>query len=879
MSSQIYYIFYEAFFKEKPSQNLFEVPCNAEMAMETWYAKDHQEGHVGDTAVPGLGTQDLRVSNLPRNSPLKFHANLICSMITKFYQHILALAFAVKVINENPNLLPNVTLGFHIYDSYYDARMTYRTTLDLLFKMRRFAPNYKCDSQKNLIAIIGGLGSDTSFHIADLLSLYNIPQLAYGSFPQEESDVDHFYFYHMVPNEAYQYMAIISLLLQFGWTWVGLFVMDDNAGEKFLQTMEPLLYQHGICSAFTNRLPKILRLDNLDELYDILKSFYVDVRDDKANAFILYGDSLTINWLPTFMFIRDPENKGNTSLRKVWIMTTQIDFILLNFQKSWDLELFQGAISFTIHSNELLEFNEFLHIIKPYWNPADGFLKEFWEQAFDCTFPELHLQLNETCTGEEKLECLPGHVFEMGMTGHSYSIHNAVFVVAHALHAIYSYRSKHRAMMGGKRFELQDLQPWQLHYFLQGILFNNSEGETMSFNDKRELRGGFDIMNLITFPNKSFFRMKVGRVDPDALEGEAFIIHEDMIVWHRGFNQVIPLSLCNDHCHPGNQKKKKEGGKFCCYGCAPCSEGEISNQDDMTNCARCPKAQYPTKNKTACIEKTITFLSYEEPLGISLASVALSFFFITALVLGTFIKYGDTPIVKANNRDLTYSLLVSLLLCFLSSLLFLGEPSTATCLLRQPTFGITFSMAVSCVLAKTITVVLAFMATKPGSRMRKWVGKRLAFSVVISCSLIQSTICTVWLMTCSPFPDLDMNSLAEEIIVQCNEGSVTMFYCILGYMGLLAIASFVAAFAARKLPDSFNEAKFITFSMLLFCSVWLSFIPAYLSTSGKGMVAVEIFSILASGGGLLCCVFAPKCYIIILKPELNNREQLIRRNN
>ncbi|CAI5791316.1 vomeronasal type-2 receptor 26-like, partial [Podarcis lilfordi] len=122
--SQIYYIFYEAFFKENPSQNLFDVPC----------------------------------------------------MITKFYQHILALAFAVKVINENPNLLPNVTLGFHIYDSYYDARMTYRTTLDLLFKMRRFAPNYKCDSQKNLIAIIGGLGSDTSFHIADLLRLYNIPQ-------------------------------------------------------------------------------------------------------------------------------------------------------------------------------------------------------------------------------------------------------------------------------------------------------------------------------------------------------------------------------------------------------------------------------------------------------------------------------------------------------------------------------------------------------------------------------------------------------------------------------------------------------------------------------------------------------------------------------
>lgn len=50
--------------------------------------------------------------------------------------------------------------------------------------------------------------------------------------------------------------------------------------------------------------------------------------------------------------------------------------------------------------------------------------------------------------------------------------------------------------------------------------------------------GGFDITNLITFPNKSFQRVKVGRVDPDALEGKVFVIQEDMITWPRRFNQV-----------------------------------------------------------------------------------------------------------------------------------------------------------------------------------------------------------------------------------------------------------------------------------------------------------------------------------------------------
>nr|XP_034992783.1 vomeronasal type-2 receptor 26-like [Zootoca vivipara] len=800
--------------------------------------------------------------------------------MTQLYQHILALAFAVREINESPHILPNDTLGFHIYNSHFIARWIYQASLAVLSRKGRFVPNYKCDVEDTPIAVIGGSNSDSCLQMATILHMYKMPQLIYGSSPMMEHSVQTLFSHWIFPDGTHQYNGILQLLLQFGWMWIGVVSQNDDAGERFVQNVLPMFAQKGICFDFIGRFPKLKFSGEFHEMVADGSETIRVITESTANAVVVNGEIDTIMVLRMMPKVAEIHDIAMHATSKVWIMTAQMEFTSIPFQRGWEIDFLHGALSLAVSSKELAGFQKFVQMRNPASEREDGFLRIFWEQAFICSFSNTSLdkEHEESCTGEEKVDSLPGSVFEMSMTAQSYSVYNALFTVAHALHAMQYSRFKIRAMANRMTLDYLKQRPWQLQHFLRSVSFNNSAGEEISFDQKGALVAGFDIINWVTFPNESFLRVKVGKVDPQIPQEKGFRIHDDAIIWPSSFNQTPPPSVCNENCHLGYSRTKKEGKPACCYDCLPCPEGKISNQKDMDDCFECPGDQYPNHFQDGCLPKQITFLSYGEPLGIILTTLSLSFSLLTALVLGIFLKHMDTPIVKANNRNLTYTLLISLLLSFLCVLLFIGQPEALACLLRQTAFGMIFSVAVSCILAKTTIVVLAFMATKPGSTMRRWVGKPLSNSIVLSCILIQATICTVWLATSPPFPDLDMLTMIKETVLLCNEGSVLMFYCVLGYMGFLASVSFVVAFLARRLPDSFNEAKFITFSMLVFCSVWLSFVPTYLSTKGKYMVAVEIFSILASSLGLLGCIFSPKCYIILLRPELNTKGQLIRIN-
>ncbi|XP_075043522.1 vomeronasal type-2 receptor 26-like [Mixophyes fleayi] len=708
--------------------------------------EDYEYFKDGDIIIGGVLTVNQYMIGMPQNKVVN---QIHCVRPSpQFYKNLLTFQFAIEELNQFSFLLPNITVGYHVYDSCSDGNKAIRSVLQILSGPGRTVPNYSCTERGKVIGFIGDHHSVTTVPIAQLLGVYRYSQISYGA-THSALDDRHLYptFFRTIQNDRTMYPILSMILEYFGWSWIGILASNDDSGETEAQLLTNHLTKRGICVAFTIKMS----FDQYNNKGWINKMNAEIIRNSKAKVIVLCG-MFSQTFFKCLGEMKDVLSDRTIVLNPTW---ANYKFLMNQFAK-----IFNGSL---------------------------------------------------------------------------------------------------------------------LHHYLKNLTVLMQGGSQIGFDENGNFVSSYRILNWIMTGTFNVSSNRICEFSPSAKGDQQLLLNERVIIWKNGVNQ-IPDSRCSEMCLPGSRKIPIPGTQPCCYDCVPCSEGEISNTTDSENCLKCQDDEWPNEKRDLCVPKSEDFLSYtNDEISAVFISVSVFFYFITQLILGIFISHRDTPIVKANNKNLSFLLLVSIMLSFLCVFLFLGRPVDITCMLRQISFGILFSIAVSSVLAKTIMVCIAFRATKPGSLWRKWMGVKLPNCVVFICSSVQVIICISWLSISPPFQELDTHSYQGQIIVQCNEGSVIGFYSVLGYMGVLAAVSFITAFIARTLPDSFNEAKYITFSMLVFCSVWIAMIPAYLSTKGKYMVAVEIFSILTSNIGLLGCIFFPKCYIIFCRPELNTKTHLLDR--
>ncbi|XP_046720744.1 extracellular calcium-sensing receptor-like [Silurus meridionalis] len=765
------------------------------------------------------------------------------------------LIFAVEEINNSSSLLPDVSLGYRIYDTCGFAAQGIRMAMALVNgneNNENNVSNNQCTKPAQVQAIIGETYSSVSMAIANSIGPFSVPIISHYATCECLSDKKKYpSFLRTIPSDYYQSRALAEMVKHFGWTWVGAIRKDDDYGNSGMAAFTEIAVQLGICLEYSLPYSRTYSKDRVLRIIEQIKIStsrvivgFLDTWDLESLLHIFFEHNITGNqWVGTEAWIFDRE--------------------LANLDK---YNILQGAIGLAIPKAKVTGLQDFILDVKPLKSVGSAIFPEFWRALFDC---EYTMQNNSkalpVCTGEEQLSEVENTFTDMSLMPIFSNVYKGVYAIAHTLHSL----------LGCKKTCNTKQQPDPLTFLehLKKVYFKTKEGEEVYFDKNGDPPAKYEIINWQRNKHDQHEFITVGLYD-SSLHNDQLAINMASIVWAQNTNQV-PISICSENCPPGTRKAVQKGKPICCFDCIPCAEGEISNMTDSLECEQCSQDYWSNSQRVECVKKEIEYFSYEETMGILLTAVSIIGAFLTMVISVIFFRHKNTPIVKANNSELSFLLLFSLTLCFLCSLTFIGQPSEWSCMLRHTAFGITFVLCISCVLGKTIVVLMAFRATLPGSNIMKWFGPLQQRLSVVVFTLIQVLICMLWLTISPPFPFKNLISYKEKIILECNLGSPIGFWAVLGYIGFLALLCFILAFLARKLPDNFNEAKFITFSMLIFCAVWLTFIPAYVSSPGKFTVAVEIFAILASSFGLLFCIFLPKCYIIILKPEKNTKKQVM----
>eukprot|EP00079_Xenopus_tropicalis_P023393 XP_012815765.1 PREDICTED: extracellular calcium-sensing receptor-like [Xenopus tropicalis] len=741
----------------------------------------------------------------------------------QYYETMQALIFAVEEINAQPKLLPNITLGFQVFDTCFNLRKAAHGTLSMLSGGKETTPNYHCNKLSPLASIIGDSGSSVSIIMAQMLGLNRYPQISYfATSPILNNRYLFPSFFRTIPSDEFQMKGLAQLVSHFGWSWVGLLAPDNDYGQFGLQMIKQEIINNKGCVAFAENILTGQPNRNAPRIVQLIRASTATV------VVVLDAES-------SFVIVLEELLRQNVT-GIIWVAGESWATSAVHSESRFE-RVAVGTLGFAIHGAQLPMFSQYLNSLSPSKMLFDPFIKEYWEQSFSCKWLSqenlatlIENGTIQACTGKENLgntSVEPYHRLTL-------NVYNAVYAIAWALQNLILCVPGNGPFDHGSCTNISSFQPWHLLRYIKNVTFQTTYDSQVFFDAKGNPPAIYDIVN-----------------------------------WH------APLSNCSPSCPPGFRKVMVTGKPPCCYECALCPLGRISNQTDAAECHSCSWNKWPNLQRDKCLQRTTEFLSYKEPLGYGLSAISIFSSLIPLVILFVFNYYKTTPVVRANNYSLSCLLLLSLFLCFLCSLGFIGYPQPAQCLLRQVAFGIVFSLCISCVLAKTITVIIAFNATKPGSRLRQWAGVRVSYCVIVLCTFTQLVICVIWLFFFPPFPELDNDTQPGIIIANCNEGSPTAFWCMLGYLGFLASISFIVAFMARRLPDSFNEAKFITFSMLAFLSVWVSFIPAYLSARGMYTVAMEVFAILSSSWTVMLCIFVPKCFIILFRPNMNSREHLM----
>ncbi|XP_068406571.1 metabotropic glutamate receptor 3 isoform X1 [Eschrichtius robustus] len=767
-------------------------------------------------------------------------------------QRLEAMLFAIDEINKDNYLLPGVKLGVHILDTC--SRDTYaleqslefvRASLTKVDEAEYMCPDGSYAIQENiplLIAgVIGGSYSSVSIQVANLLRLFQIPQISYASTSAKLSDKSRYdYFARTVPPDFYQAKAMAEILRFFNWTYVSTVASEGDYGETGIEAFEQEARLRNICIATAEKVGR----SNIRKSYDSV------IREllQKPNARVVV------------LFMRSDDSReliaaaSRANASFTWVASDgwgAQESIVKGSEHVAD-----GAITLELASQRVRPFDRYFQSLSPYSNHRNPWFRDFWEQKFQCSLQNKHNH-RRPC---DKHLAIDSSNYEQ--ESKIMFVVNAVYAMAHALHKMQRTLCPNTTKLCDA-MRILDGKKLYRDYLLKinfTAPFNPNKGadSIVKFDTFGDGMGRYNVFNF-QYVGDKYSYLKVGHW------AETLSVDVDSIHWSQN---SIPTSQCSDPCAP-NEMKNMQPGDVCCWICIPCEPYEYL-ADEFT-CMDCGLGQWPTADLSGCFDLPEDYIKWQDAWAVGPVTIACLGFMCTCMVVTVFIKHNNTPLVKASGRELCYILLFGVGLSYCMTFFFISKPSPVICALRRLGLGTSFAVCYSALLTKTNCIARVFDGVKNGVQRPKFISPSSQVFICLGLILVQIVVVSVWLIL--EVPGTRRYTLPEKretVILKCNVKDSSMLIS-LTYDVVLVILCTVYAFKTRKCPENFNEAKFIGFTMYTTCIIWLAFLPIFYVTSSDYRVQTTTMciSVSLSGFVVLGCLFAPKVHIILFQPQKN----------
>ncbi|XP_053297424.1 glutamate receptor, metabotropic 5a [Pleuronectes platessa] len=779
-----------------------------------------------------------------------------CGAVREQYgiQRVEAMMNTLDRINADPTILPNITLGCEIRDSCWHSAVALEQSIefirDTLVSNEEEESQGKCvaeagsplpQGKKPIVGLIGPGSSSVAIQVQNLLQLFNIPQIAYSATSMDLSDKSLFkYFMRVVPSDMQQARAMVDIVKRYNWSYVSAIHTEGNYGESGMEAFKDMAAKEGICIAHSDKIYSNAGERSFDKLLQKLRAHL-----PKARVVACFCEGMTVRGI--LMAMRRQGLVGEFLLVGSDGWADRYD-VTDGYQREA-----AGGITIKLKSAYVTWFDDYYLNLKPDANQRNPWFPEFWQHRFQCRLrghPLENTAFNRTCTWRESLRHQYAQDTKMGF------VINAIYSMAYGLHAM------QQSLCPGYKGLCESMRPidgQKLLDFLMKTNFTGVSGEIILFDQNGDSPGRYEIMNFKHIGEDEYSYIHVGSWDQGGLK------MNDEEIWSN--NSEVIQSVCSEPCQKAQIKVIRKGEVSCCWTCTPCKDNEFVF--DEYTCRACVLGSWPTDDLTGCERIQVQYVRWGDPEPIAAVVFSCLGLMATLFVTSVFIKFSDTPVVKSSSRELCYIILAGICLGYLCTFSLIAKPHIIYCYLQRLGIGLSPAMSYSALVTKTnrIARILAGSKKKICTKKPRFMSACAQLVIAFLLILLQLGIIVTLLVIEPPQVIFDYPSIREVHLI-CNLTTIGVV-APLGYNGLLILSCTFYAFKTRNVPANFNEAKYIAFTMYTTCIIWLAFVPIYFGSNYK--IITMCFSVSLSATVALCCMFVPKVYIMLAKPEKNVR--------